>query len=182
MRIGLHEPASSASSRNTSGLSLSLPARPFHRGYRHFTGIGSHLRECLPHRLFGGAGLEIFRNRGQRPNDVIDLIACHVGWTPERPRPGKGRPDTARARAEQSAAPRRKGCYRPEMSLLQNQQVPLPFFQRRDAAWGRWAEALGIPPVLNCTLGFEKAELKKCLARPITQAFAGDGFRRHPIF
>ena len=167
MRIGLHESASSASSRNTSGLSLSLPTRPFHRGYRHFTGIGSHLRECLPHRLFGSAGLEIFRNRGQRPNDVFDLITCHVGWTPAGPRPGKGRPGTARARAEQCAAPRRKGCYRPELSLLQNQQEPLPFLKRRVAAWGRWSgDAPGIRPVQNCKPGFQETELNKCLARP----------------
>ena len=133
-----HEFASRASvrNRNRSGLSLSLPGRSFHRGCPRFTGIGPHLRECLLHRLFGGAGLQIFRNCGQRPSDIFDLVSCHVGWMPGRPRLGKVRRKTARSRAEQSAAPRCKGCYQPETSQLQNRSVAAAFLQAKGCGPG----------------------------------------------
>jgi hypothetical protein len=157
--------------RNRSGLSLSLPGRC---GCPRFTGIGPHLCECFLHRLFGSAGLQIFRNRSQRTSNIFDLFSCHAGWTPAQPRLGKVRPRTARVRAEPSAAPRRKGCYQPEKSQLQNRSVATPFLQAKGCflqtkGCGSGAtvrRCAGIQPVWNCTPGLEKTELKKFLAGP----------------
>lgn len=160
--------------RNRSGLGLSLPGRSFHRGCRRFTGIGPHLRECLLHRLFGSAGLQILRNRSQRTSNIFNLFSCHAGWTPAQPRLGKVRPRTAKVRAEPGAAPRRKGCYQPEKSQLQNRSVATPFLQAKGCflqtkgcgPGQRSGDAPGIQPVSSCTPGLEKTELKKFLAGP----------------
>ena len=106
------------SRRKIFGSGLSLLRRPLPGRCPRRIGLGTHLHECLPHRLSRSAGLQFFYRRGQRPHDVFDLVSCHVGWTPVRPRLGKYKPNTARSRAEQCAPPRRKGCYQPETSQL----------------------------------------------------------------
>jgi hypothetical protein len=125
--------------------------------------------------LFGGACLQIFRNRSQRTSNIFDLFSRHVGWTPARPGLGKVRPRTAKARAEPSAAPRRKGCYQPEKSQLQNRSVATPFLQAKGCFLQTKGLRLegngpamrpGIQPVWSCTPGLEKTELKKFLAGP----------------
>ena len=112
--------------RNRSNFGLSLPPRPHLAGCPHRTSIGAHLQERLLHRLSRGAGLQIIHHRGECPHDIFDLFNCHMGLTPGRPRLGKRRRITARARAEQCAAPRRKGCYQPETSQLWNRWLPSP--------------------------------------------------------
>ena len=132
------------------------PGRSSPGGCSRFTGIGTHLNEGLLHRLFRSASLQIFHHRGQRPNDILDFFSCHAGLTPGRPRLGADRLSTARFRAAQCAAPRRKGYYQPKTSQLQNRSVATPFLQTKGCGWGRWS-------VSDRTLGYRQTELKKSL-------------------
>jgi hypothetical protein len=101
----------------------SLPERPVPREGPHFIGMGAHLHESLLHRLSRRAGCQMFNRGGQRPDDVFYLLSSHVTRSPAQPRLGPNAfgPETfgrkmAGIHSEQRAAPRRKGCHRPQTS------------------------------------------------------------------